>query len=481
MTTEPNSPNGANTDLLLPSANLPGQKQSFRQSLAPLFTLGWPMVLTQFFIMGTGFIDTAMAGRYSAADLAGVSLGGNVLWPVFMLLTGVTMALAPITSHLRGANKMSEIGHQIRQGLWLSLASSCLMILLLHNAAVIYEWTGIEPAIADIASDYLYAISWGVPPIIIYVALRHTLEGLGQTRPPMLIAGSVLPLNGFLNYALVYGEFGFPEMGGVGCGWATAIVFWVQLLLMLLLLPKPYFKITGLFKVFEFPILSTCRDILKLGIPIGIAIFLEMALFGVVGFLVARLGVVDMAAHSIAGNLNWMTYVIPMSIGSAASIRIGFLVGSGDLAAARSTAGAIFKFSIGYALAMSLVLIGLRYQLVSIFTNDPEVIAIAIVLILFIAVYQTIDDAQAVIIGALRGYKDTTIPMLFGLIGYWFLALPIGYILAEGLITDQPLRVYGYWAGIASGMFIVAICVGIRLRYISGHKEKILLLSDAKD
>ena len=108
--------------------------------------------------------------------------------------------------------------------------------------ASVYEWTGIEPVIADIASDYLYAISWGVPPIIIYVALRHTLEGLGQTRPPMLIAGSVLPLNGFLNYALVYGEFGFPEMGGVGCGWATAIVFWVQLLLMLLLLPKPYFK-----------------------------------------------------------------------------------------------------------------------------------------------------------------------------------------------------------------------------------------------
>ena len=191
------------------------------------------MVLTQFFIMGTGFIDTAMAGRYSAADLAGVSLGGNVLWPAFMLLTGVTMALAPITSHLRGANKMGDIGHQIRQGLWLSLASSALMMLLLHNAGIVYEWTGIEPVIADIASDYLYAISWGVPPIIIYVALRHTLEGLGQTRPPMLIAGSVLPLNGFLNYALVYGEFGFPEMGGVGCGWATAIVFWVQLLLML--------------------------------------------------------------------------------------------------------------------------------------------------------------------------------------------------------------------------------------------------------
>ena len=199
-----------NTDQPTPIANsansaLPGKKLGFRESLAPLFTLGWPMVLTQFFIMGTGFLDTAMAGHYSAADLAGVSLGGNVLWPAFMLLTGVTMALAPITSHLRGAGKMSDIGHQIRQGLWLSLGASLLMILLLHNAGGIYQLTGIEPVIADIASDYLYAISWGVPPIIIYVALRHTLEGLGQTRPPMLIAGSVLPLNAFLNYSLVYG------------------------------------------------------------------------------------------------------------------------------------------------------------------------------------------------------------------------------------------------------------------------------------
>lgn len=435
------------------------------------------MVLTQFFIMGTGFIDTAIAGRYSAADLAGVSLGGNVLWPCFMLLTGVTMALAPITSHLRGADSVAKIGHQIRQGLWLCLGCSALLMLILHNVAEIYTFTGIEPAIADIAEDYLHAVSWGIPPIIIYVALRHSLEGLGKTRPPMIIAGSVLPLNAFLNYAFVYGEFGFPEMGGAGCGWATAICFWIQLIVMLSLLSKPYFKETGLTAVFELPVFKTCKEILQLGIPIGIAIFLEMAVFGIVGFLVARLGVIEMAAHSIAGNLNWMTYVIPMSIGSAASIRIGYLVGSGDLAAARSTAAAIFRFSLAYALLMSLVLIGLRYQLVAIFTNNLQVVDIAVVLILFIAVYQTVDNAQAVIIGALRGYKDTTVPMIYGLIGYWLIALPTGFVLAEGLITSTAIGVYGYWIGIAFGLFIVAICVGIRLKHISNNATKVLALS----
>ena len=160
------------------------------------------MILTQLFIMGTGFVDTVMAGRYSPVDLAGVSLAGNVLWPSFMLLTGITMALSPITSQLRGAGRTQEIGKQIRQGLWLCLVSSTLLVSILLNAEIFFGLIDIDPEVAQIASEYLLAVSWGIPPIIFYVALRHTSEGLGVTRPPMLIAGSVLPLNALLNYAL---------------------------------------------------------------------------------------------------------------------------------------------------------------------------------------------------------------------------------------------------------------------------------------
>ena len=457
-----------------PSAVLTGTTPSFSVAIRPVIALGWPMILTQLFIMGTGFVDTVMAGRYSATDLAAVSLASNVLWPSFMLLTGITMALSPITSQLRGAGKTPEVGYQVRQGLWLCLASATLLITILLNAELLFARTGIEPEVARIASEYLQAVSWGIPPVILYVALRHTSEGLGVTRPPMLIAGSVLPLNALLNYAFVYGNWGAPELGGVGCGWATAIVFWVELGLMMIVVRMRHFRATGLFSTFDAPNLRVMTDILKLGIPIGIAIFLEMAMFAVVTFLIAALGVIPMAAHSIAGNLNWLTYVIPMGMGSAAGIRIGFLVGSKDLLAARITAGAVLKFAAVYALVVSVLLVVFRVGLVQIYTTDVQVIEMAATLLILIAVYQLVDDTQAVMIGSLRGYKDTTMPMVFSLVGYWVLALPLGYGLATGFFTSEALGVYGYWLGITAGLAMVALMVGLRLRTLSADPDKIL-------
>jgi MATE family multidrug resistance protein len=289
----------------------------------------------------------------------------------------------------------------------------------------------------------------------------------------MLIAGSVLPLNALLNYALVYGNWGAPELGGVGCGWATAVVFWVELGLMAFVVRMRQFRATNTFAAFNAPSLSVMKDILKLGVPIGIAIFLEMAMFAVVSFLVAALGVIPMAAHSIAGNLNWLTYVIPMGMGSAAGIRVAFLVGSGDLLAARVTAGAVVKFAIAYALVVSILLVLFRVSLVAIYTTDVEVIQLAASLLILIAVYQLVDDTQAVMIGSLRGYKDTTMPMVFSLVGFWVLALPLGYLLATGALSAQPLGVFGYWLGITAGLAIVAIMMSIRLRGLSADPEKI--------
>ncbi len=456
------------------------QKTSLIALLKPVAVLGWPMVLTQLFIMGTGFIDTAMAGRYSAVDLAGVSLGGNFMWPLFFLATGISMALMPITSQLHGAERVDEVGHQLRQNLWLCLINSTGLIIALQYATEIFLYAGIDLHTAQIAGDYLYALSFGVPPVIFYISFRYVLEGLGHTRPPMIIAASILPLNALLNYVLIYGKFGFPELGGVGCGYATAIVFWVELSFMLLFLRKPYFRATRFFSVFEWPHLQTMAKIFKLGLPIALTVFLEMALFGVIALFIAKIGVTEMAAHSIAGNLNWMTYVIPMAIGNAASIRIGFLIGTDDLDAARATAWAMLKFAIGYALTVSVLLVALRYQLVSVYTTDIAVTSVAVVLLLFIAVYQIVDDTQAVLVSALRGYKDTTVPMVISLISYWGLALPLGYGLAEGLLGNVPMGVYGYWTGLTLALAFVAVGAGLRLRYISNDYMRIRQLSAAE-
>ncbi|MBT7333267.1 MAG: MATE family efflux transporter [Gammaproteobacteria bacterium] len=440
-----------------------------RSELKAVLQLGWPMVLTQLFIMANGFLDTAMAGRYSSTDLAGVSLGGSILWPTFLLLTGLTMALTPIVSQLRGGNQISKVGHQIRQGLWICLATSTLLLVVLLNASPVYAFVGVDASAAKVASEYLAAIAWGVPPLIFYVALRHVSEGLGHPRPPMIIAASVLPLNAVLNYGLIYGEFGLPELGGVGCGWATAIVLWVELLMMMFVMRLPYFRATTFFARFEWPQRKTITSIAKIGGPIGLSIFLEMSLFSVVAILIARIGVDEVAANTIAGNLNWLTFVIPMSIGSAASIRVAFHIGTNSFQQARATAATVYRFSLIYALIISLLLVLFRYTLIGIYTTDPAVVAIAANLLLFIAVYQIVDDSQAVTIGALRGYKDTQVPMYISLVGYWFIALPVGHALAQGiLLPGLAPGVYGYWTGLTLGLSIVAVSVGFRLWHISG-------------
>ena len=450
----------------------------YKQELRAVLILGWPIILTQLFIMLTGLVDSAMAGRYSSVDLAGVSMGGMMLWPNFMLFTGITMALTPIIAQLRGARKEGDIAHQIRQGMWLCVGTSALLVTVLLNVGGIYAWIGADPQAAAIAEDYLAAVAWGIPPIIFYVALRHVFEGLGKPRPPMYIAGAIIPVNAFLDYAFIYGAFGFPELGGVGCGYATAIVFWMQLLVMLFVCRAPAFKAYQAFAAFEAPSWRALRSMLIIGTPIGLTIFVELAVFSVVGLFIAKIGVVEVAANSIAGNLNWATYVIPSALGSAASIRVGFHVGALDFTAARITSAAVYRFSIGYALAIAVVLFTLRYTLIGIFTTDPEVIRLTAVLVIFIAVYQLVDDANAVSIGALRGYKDTRLPMWMGLVGYWFIAVPIGYCLAEELIfPGLAPGVYGYWSALTMGLALVAICTGLRLWYVTHNEQAIRRLA----
>lgn len=445
--------------------------------LRALFRLGSPMIATQMFIMATGFLDTAMAGNYGAVDLAGVAMAGNLMWPFFMFATGITMALTPIVAQLRGGGSVARAGERIRQGLWIVLPTSACMILLLWNSGYVFELSGIDPEVTRVAVGYLQAVCFGLPPVMFYVALRQTCEGLGHTLPPMWIAGGIIPLNALLNYAFIFGVWGFPELGGIGAGVATAIVFWVELLLMLLVTRASWFSETRAFERFSPPDIDEIMRLLRVGVPIGLTFFIEMTIFSLVGFLIGRIGVTDLAAHSIAGNLNWMTFVLPSALGAAAGIRVGFHVGAQDLGAARFSALTAWRFAFVYALVVSVLLFLGRHQLVEIYTHDPAVKAMAASLLIFIAFYQIADDTQAVAAGTLRGYKDTTLPMVIGLVGYWLAGLPLGVVLAEGWLGHTPLGVYGYWAGLTVGLGLVAIALGMRLVRTSRNPERIQRLA----
>jgi MATE family multidrug resistance protein len=335
----------------------------------------------------------------------------------------------------------------------------------------------VDPEAAAIAVGYLDAVAWGIPAIQIYVVLRFTSEGLGKTLPPMVIAGVALPLNGMLNYLLIYGQLGAPELGGVGCGWATAVVWWCQLAVMGLLLKARFFRATSVTAAYEGPRWDEIRGLLKIGVPIGLTVFLEMAVFSVVGLSVASLGVIPLAANSIAGNVNWATYVVPMAIGAAASIRVGFFVGGRQYDSAAYVAKIAFGLSLSYALIVSALLILGRHQIAALYTNEQPVLELASMLMIFIALYQIVDDTQATMGGTLRGYKDTRAPMVYSLLGYWALALPLGGMLCFGWLGVEPMGVVGFWIGMTLGLAVVALCMGRRLISTSRHHDRILRFS----
>jgi MATE family multidrug resistance protein len=443
-----------------------------KSELNVLLRLSAPMIATQFFIMGMGFVDTAMSGQYSSLDLAGVAIGGVILWPLFMLFAGVLTALTPMVSQHVGGGRRLAVGALIQQGIWVAMIFGVLLFLLVRISEPLLILFDVAPEAVSIAMAYLKAASWGCPAVMLYVTLRYACEGLGQTLLPMLIAGTTLPINAGLNYVLIYGLFGAPELGGEGCGWATAITMWFELGVMLLVIRRPWLRNTGLFERVLKPKLAPIKSILQIGLPIGMTMFLEMTVFSLVSLLVGSIGIAAIGANTIGGNLNWFVFVIPMALGSAASIRVGYHVGAKDYARAAKVARLSVLISATYAFLASLVLVLGREVLPRIYTSDPAVLVLTAEVLLIVAAYQFFDCTQATIIGALRGYKDTQYPMIISIIGYWLIALPVGTILGWGLL-GWNLGVLGFWIGLGCGVGFVALFAVVRLYRTSRDVDRI--------
>ena len=447
-----------------------------KSELNVLLRLSAPMIATQFFIMGMGFVDTAMSGQYSSLDLAGVAMGGVILWPLFMLFAGVLTALTPMVSQHVGGGRRLAVGALIQQGIWVAMIFGVILFLLVRISEPLLILFDVAPEAVSIAMAYLKAASWGCPAVMLYVTLRYACEGLGQTLLPMLIAGTTLPINAGLNYVLIYGLFGAPELGGEGCGWATAITMWFELGVMLLVIRRPWLRNTGLFERVLKPKLATIKSILQVGLPIGMTMFLEMTVFSLVSLLVGSIGIAAIGANTIGGNLNWFVFVIPMALGSAASIRVGYHVGAKDYALAAKVARLSVLISATYAFLASLVLVLSREVLPRIYTSDPAVLALTAEVLLIVAAYQFFDCTQATMIGALRGYKDTQYPMIISIIGYWLIALPVGTILGWGLL-GWNLGVLGFWIGLGCGVGFVALFAIVRLYRTSRDVDRIARFS----
>ncbi|MFT5099526.1 MAG: MATE family multidrug resistance protein, partial [Planctomycetaceae bacterium] len=411
-----------------------------------LFHIALPLMGAQLAQMGMGVSDAIMAGQYSSADLAGVALGGSLLWPTMLLMMGLIQAVTPTVAQLNGARDYSEIGEVIRQGLWMALLGGIVGVLILNNIGPVYQWVGVDPVATEISVPYLAMASLGFPALMCFFCLRFLADGMGITKPAMYIAMSALCLKIPLNYVLIYGKFGLPEMGGVGCGLANGIINWYQLLAIILVVSRKRFDITGWKQRFSLPDWRRIKPLLIIGLPIGASIFAEVGLFSFTTLLLGRLGADTVSAHNIAINLNGVLFMPAMALGMAATIRIGFRVGATEISEARTTAALAIATTVLVALAGSIFIYFYRFDLVSLYTRDTDVGDQAGILLLFVSFFLIFDAVQSTAAGALRGYKDTRMPMWIALFSFWVIGLPMECILGFGLI-GEPMGVYGFWIG----------------------------------
>jgi len=435
--------------------------------LKKLTGLALPLVVTQLAQMGLGVLDTIMAGRVSAVELAGVALGGVIFWPVLMLIAGIVMAVIPTVSQLHGGGRVREAGAVVRQALWIALFCGLTMIILLYNLEPMYHFVGVDPLAIPVTMAYVKAMSWGVLPVLGYFVLRYLCEGTSWTTPAMLIAGSAFLLKIPLNYWFIYGGMGLPAMGGEGCGWATSVVMAYEFIAIICVVQFSRVKVTNVFAEFSWPDAIEIKRLVWLGLPIGLSTFAEFSIFSAVTLLIGRLGVETVAANQIVNNVSGLVFMIPLGLGMATSIRVGYNVGAGDYVAARLSGLVAVGTGFVFALfAVSSLLLGGEF-IVSLYSTEASVVELATGLIVIVALFQLSDDLQVIGMGALRGYKDTRAPFLIALICYWVVGFPFAWILGFGYFEALDLGVYGYWIGMATGLTCAAILLLYRFNRVS--------------
>ena len=437
-----------------------------RAEIAALLHIGGPLMAAQLAQMAMGFFDTVMMGRVGPVELAAVAIGTGLWHTLFLFALGTLMAISPLVAHLHGAGQSAAMAPLVRQALWLAalLGAGCFVVL--RHLEPLLDALGIEPAIVPIAGDYLRALSWGMWPIFAAMALRLFSEGIGRTRPVLAIALLALLVNIVANYALIFGHWGLPALGATGCGAATAIGMWVLLAGMLaILLGDRRYRVYGLFQHWDWPCWRELRPLLTLGLPIGIGLFLETAVFATVALLLGTLGAVAAAAHQVALNVAAMTFMIPLGLSMATTIRIGHALGAGDPRAARFS-GLIGIGLSGSFMAIMAVLIFTGHQTIArLYTDDPAVVTVAAGLLQLAALFQISDGLQVGALGALRGLKDTRVPMLIVVVAYWLITFPLAWLLG----IHWGLGPRGPWIGLIAGLSVAAVLLNLRFWRLSAR------------
>lgn len=437
-----------------------------------LVQLAMPVLAAQVAQTMMGFIDTVMAGQVGAADMAAVAVGTSLWLPVILLFSGILMATPALIAQFDGAKQGDKIRPLVHQMLYLTAICSVAAMLILFNATWVLNQMDLEPELQQLSIGYIHAVLWGAPAFILFVAVRSFTEGLSWTKPSMMIGFLGLIINVPANYIFINGHFGAPAMGGAGCGVATAIVFWVMALSMVAYVT--FGKRFGHYKVFKTYSKIDWQQqkaLWKLGLPVALAIFFEVTLFAFVAVMIAPLGAIEVAGHQVAANFSSLIFIIPLSVGIAVTIRVGYYLGQNKPEIAAMVAKIGIWMGVGISIITAAITVFGAKWIAGLYTNDVLVLTLAIELMLVCAIYQISDSIQVVSAACLRGYKDTMPLLWISFIAYWLIGMTVGYVFGLTDIVVPAMGAHGFWIGFIAGLTSAAVMLIIRLRMVQKRYE----------
>ena len=442
-----------------------------------LIRLTLPLLFAQLSQTAMGFVDTVMAGRYASIDLAAVAVGSSLFFPVFLFLLGLQSAVTPLVAQANGRGDEAAVRRSIRLGVTIGFTVGVLLMPLLWSMRPFMVWMGVSAEVIPITARYLFAISWGLPLGGVFFALKGGGDGLARPRLSMFAGFVGLAVNIVANALFIYGRFGLPELGGVGCGWASALSLLVMPLCLAWLLARS--RLAGTGRLFAPPRADapassgpSVRGYLRLGLPLGLALFVECSIFALIALFLARLGSTVVAAHQIALNFTSLLYMLPYSLATALTVRTGFAIGRRRV----RRLARIVRTGLGLALAGSsltcLCIVVFREQIANLYTAEPAVRVLAASLLVYAAFFQPVDALQVNCSGILRGCRDTRVPLVLMLVAYWGIGLPLGYGLGMAGWGGMAPGPQGFWIGLIVALAAAAALLGGRVRVTLGRLEE---------
>lgn len=422
------------------------------------------MSLAQLALVGMSATDVLIAGQASTNDLAGLNIGANAWNMVILFFMGIGFATQPLIAKRYGAGDVVGLKHQLHQSIWLCLLLGLAAMVVVWGVAWLLNFINYEPELLSIASGFLIAISFCAIPMSLIPAVRGTLEGMSLTREVFLINFAAFLLNIPLDFALVNGWYGLPKLGAVGCAWATVILMWSAFLVNVWVL-KSHSKLRTrrLLSEFEKPHRATIIKTTRLGFPIGVSIVIELSMFSGAGLMIAKFGAVAAGAHAVAIIIASMSFMLYTGLGQGVTIRASQFLGANQPDAAWYAIKVGTAFNLGIACIFCVTFLIFNESLVGLFTDDPEVIKLAVTLLYFGAAFQIVDCLQVAIICALRAYHDTSSPPKYQLFAFWVVGVPLGVGLSFYNWVPSMSGPQGMWIAMLVSLSLVSILLLYRL------------------